>query len=69
MPIKDRTPTEQMPQEYDAEIITRSVEDIYRRLHAISKDGSSGLAEAVASMKGLQNQIDSVEKSINEGDP
>jgi len=69
MPLKDSTPTEQMPQEYDGEIMTRAVEDIYQRLHTVSREGGSGLADALAAMKGLQNKVDGMEEAANRGDP
>jgi len=69
MPLKDSTPTEQMPQKYDGEVMTRAVEDIYNRLHTVSREGSSGMADLFASIKGLQNQVNSVEDTVNGGDP
>ena len=69
MPIKDSTPTEQMPQEYDGEVMTRSIEDIYRRLHTVSKEGSAGLADALGSVGRVQEQMNGMAESMARGDP
>jgi len=69
MPIEDSTPTEQMPQEYDGEVMTRAVEDIYKRLHTVSKEGGSGIADALSAINGLQGQVSGMEEAMNRGDP
>lgn len=68
MAIRDETPTEHIPEEYDQEVMTRALEDVYRRLNQLSREGGSGLAEALKSMSALSDRLNDAESAIRKND-